>query len=226
MFRRSPARAIGGLVVIALCIAPSVGEVRAQSTHVEASIRAQQARAAARRSEMLEAIRLYRESIAMNPEPHVFHEFADVLERQGIAREAATMWSRFAAMAPSGEERTNAIARSESLRRLPSLLRVRVSPALAARLARVWFDHDVPRTVPVGGAESLVEGGVHRVRVESPGYVPFEASVSTAYGEQTELVARLVTMPANGDRAGLTAGDAAVPPASQMPAMPMVARDR
>lgn len=163
----------------------------AQSPPIEASIRAAQARAAARRGDIPEAIRLYRTSIELNPTPRVLRELAELLERQGALRAAADAWTRYAALAPQASERDMAIVRREALRRTPSLLRVRVSPSLAARQARVWFDRDPPRPVPVGGAESFVEGGTHRVRVESPGFVPFETMVTTAYGEPMEVIARM-----------------------------------
>jgi tetratricopeptide (TPR) repeat protein len=193
------------------------GAAAAQSSHIEASIRAAQARAAARRGDVSEAVRLFRESVELNPSPRVLRELAETLERQGDLRNAAAAWGRYAALAPQASERELAIVRRENLRRTASLLRVRVSPALAAREARVWFDRDPPRPVPAGGAESFVEGGTHRVRVESPGYLPFETMVATAFGEPVEIVARLQRV-GGGDTAAIPA-----PPA--MPAMPTLAPD-
>ncbi len=185
MIRRLPiAAALAATLSFALA-APS------QSQHVEASIRAAQARAALRRAEIDEAARLFRESLALAVTPRVVREYAELLERRGEMRAAAEQWSRYAPLAPDAPTREDAIRRSESLRRLPSLLRVRVSPVVAGREARVWFDHDTPRAVPAGGAESTVEGGPHRVRVEAPGYAPFETMVTTSYGEPTEVIARM-----------------------------------
>lgn len=178
-------------MLVLVCAALATDRASAQSTHIEAAIRASQARAAIRHTDLQEAARLYRESLTLDENPRVLREFAELLERMGNAREAAQNWTRYAALSPVATERDEAIAHRESLRRMPSLLRVRVLPGLAARQARVWFDHDPPRYVPVGGAESLVEGGSHRVRVESPGYVPFETMVTTAFGEAMDLVAQM-----------------------------------
>jgi hypothetical protein len=167
------------------------GEGSAQSQHIEARIRSQQARAAALRSEFDEAIRLYRESIALEPMPPVVRDLARLLEERGRYRASAEAWIQFATTALRQDDRDHAIERSEYLRRMGSILRVRVAPFAAARLARVWFDHDPPRVVPAGGAESMVEGGAHRVRVESPGFQPFERMVTTGYGEPLEVIAVL-----------------------------------
>ena len=145
--------------------------------------------------EFVEAARLFRESLALDVVPRVLRDYAQLLERMGRLRESADAWTRYAALAYSPQERDRAIAHREALRRQPSVLRVRVTPFLAAREARVWFDHDVPRPIPAGGAESLVEGGPHRVRVESRGYQPFETMVTTAFGETAEIVATLVAIP-------------------------------
>lgn len=163
----------------------------AQSTHIEASIRASQARQAQRRGDLDEAVRLYREAIAMGAPPQVFRDLAIVLEQQGRLRSAAGAWTRYAALAPTEAEQSAALARREALRRMPSVLRVRVTPRSAAREARVWFDRDRPRYVPAGGAETLVEGGTHRVRVEAPGFLPWEMMVPTAFGEPVEVVAAM-----------------------------------
>jgi hypothetical protein len=184
------------LVFVAFAIASSVfvttsSPAHAQSQHIEASIRASQARAALRRGDLEEAVRLFRESLALDNSPRVIRELAELLERRGEMRAAAEQWSRYAAVAPDVAAREDAIRRSDSLRRLPSLLRVRVSPVIAGREARVWFDHDTPRAIPAGGAVSTVEGGSHRVRVEAPGYRPFETMVTTGYGEPAEVVARM-----------------------------------
>jgi hypothetical protein len=181
-------------IVALVVIASPRSSALAQSQHIEASIRASQARAALRRGEADEAIRLFRESLTLDSAPRVIRELAELLERRGEPRAAAEQWSRYAPVAPDAQSREEAIRRSESLRRMPSLLRVRVSPVIAGREARVWFDHDTPRPIPAGGAVSTVEGGSHRVRVEAPGYRPFETMVTTGYGEPTEVVARLAVV--------------------------------
>lgn len=166
--------------------------LHAQSaSRIEATVRVSQARAAIRRGDVEEAVRLLRESIAMHATPEALRELATVYERRGDRRLAAEALTRLAALGRSPTERADAAERAELLRRAPSLLRVWVLPTDASRRARVWFDRDVPRVVPVGGAESMVEGGAHRVRVESPGYRTFEVMVPTAYGETREVVARL-----------------------------------
>ncbi len=168
-------------------------------SRIEATVRVSQARAAMRRGDESEAIRLLRESIALNATPEALREIAAIYERRGDRRLAVEALTRLAALGRSPTERADAAERAELLRRAPSLLRVWVLPMDASRRARVWFDRDVPRNVPVGGAEATVEGGPHRVRVESPGYQPFEVMVTTAYGEGREVVARM-------QRAGADAG--------------------
>ncbi|MFO0562165.1 MAG: hypothetical protein U0269_29390 [Polyangiales bacterium] len=160
-------------------------------SRVEATIRVSQARAAIRRGDENEAIRLLRESIALNATPEALREIATIYERRGERRLAAEALLRLAGLARTPRDRADAAERAELLRRAPSLLRVWVLPTDASRRARVWFDRDPPRAVPVGGAEATVEGGSHRVRVESPGYQPFEVMVPTAFGETREVVARM-----------------------------------
>jgi hypothetical protein len=138
---------------------------------------------------------LFRESIAMNPAPDTLRDLAMIYERRNERRLASELWNRLSVSARSPAERASAAERVELLRRTPSMLRVWVQPMDASRRARVWFDRDAPRVVPVGGAEAVVEGGTHRVRVESPGYLPFEVMVPTAFGEAREVVARLARAP-------------------------------
>lgn len=183
-------------LLIALSLV-SVGVLRSRDleaqgvSRIEATVRVSQARAAMRRGDESEAIRLLRESIALHATPEALREIAGIYERRGDRRLAVEALTRLAALGRSPTERADAAERAELLRRAPSLLRVWVLPMDASRRARVWFDRDVPRNVPVGGAEATVEGGPHRVRVESPGYQPFEVMVTTAYGEGREVVARM-----------------------------------
>jgi|LNFM01.1.fsa_nt_gb hypothetical protein len=163
----------------------------AGSTRIEASVRVSQARAAIRRGDEPEAVRLLRESIRLDATPEALRELAMILERRNERRAAAELWTRLSGLGRSQTDRAQAAERAELLRRTPSMLRVWVLPVDASRRARVWFDRDAPRNVPVGGAEALVEGGPHRVRVESPGYEPFEVMVPTAYGEAREVAARM-----------------------------------
>lgn len=189
-------RTLASLVVTATLVATSAF-VRARAleaqgvSRIEATVRVSQARAAIRRGDANEAIRLLRESIALHATPEALRDIAGIYERRGDRRLAAEALLRLAGLARSSTERADAAERAELLRRAPSLLRVWVLPTDASRRARVWFDRDPPRAVPVGGAETTVEGGQHRVRVESPGYQPFEVMVPTAYGEAREVVARM-----------------------------------
>lgn len=178
---------LGALLVLSATPAP-----RAQSPGMEAAMRATQARSAARRGELREAVSLYDEAVRSQRVPSwVYREYAELLERMGRRRESASQWNRYAAEAPTERERQDAQDHAELLRITAGLLRVRVSPPEAAREARVWFDRDPPVVLPVGGAESFVPGGPHRVRVEAPGFAPWEQTVSTAYGEQQEVRVRM-----------------------------------
>jgi hypothetical protein len=197
--RRFIARARSTTVALSLTAALVAASslIRARSleaqgvSRVEATIRVSQARAAIRRGDENEAIRLLRESIALNATPEALREIATIYERRGDRRLAAEALLRLAGLARTPRDRADAAERAELLRRAPSLLRVWVLPTDASRRARVWFDRDPPRVVPVGGAEATVEGGSHRVRVESPGYQPFEVMVPTSFGETREVVARM-----------------------------------
>src|SRR5260221_7401754 len=93
---------LAALFMIALTTTPSA---LSQSTHIEASIRASQARAATRRGELEEAARLFRESLELDASPRVLRELALLLERMGNVREAAALWTRFATLAPATEDR-------------------------------------------------------------------------------------------------------------------------
>jgi hypothetical protein len=201
----------------ALSAQPSTGP--AVSTRIEATVRVSQARAAMRRGDEAEALRLLQESLRLHSTPEALREIALIYERRNERRLAADAWNRLAALGRTPTERAQAAERAALLRRAPSMLRVRVLPADAARRARVWFDRDVPRSVPVGGAETLVEGGLHRVRVESPGYEPFETMVTTLFGEALEVVARM-------QRVGVGDGDAGVRDGSWSPKHASEARRR
>jgi len=181
-------------VCTGLTIAGAFGNpsrARAQVSHIEASVRASQARAAITRGEPDEAIRLFQDAVQLGAPPRVLRELAQLLEQRSRYREAADAWTRFAALAPNPADRDRGIERREYLRRQSGLLRVRVMPFDAARTARVWYDHEPPRPVPAGGSESMVEGGTHRVRVEALHYAPFESMVPTAYGETVDVIARM-----------------------------------
>jgi hypothetical protein len=160
-------------------------------SRIESSIRASQARAALRRGDESEAVRLYRESIALHPDPDALRALAMIYERRNERRLAGELWMRLSGLARTPSERAQSAERAELLRTGPALLRVWVQPAEASRRARVWFDRDVPRPVPVGGAEATVEGGPHRVRVEAPGFAVFEVMISTGWGESREVIARM-----------------------------------
>ena len=158
-------------------------------SRVEAFVRMRQARDARQRGDLEEAVRLLREAVEMGAPPSSLRELAEVLEQQQRYRLAAGAWTRYSALAERPEEQRRAIERRESLRRTPTVLRVRVTPPEAARIARVWFDRDAPRWYAAGGLESLAEGGVHRVRVEANGYQPWEMMVPTSFGDPVEVVA-------------------------------------
>jgi hypothetical protein len=189
--RKTVTRALSLVLVVASTLIGARSLHAQEISRFEAAIRVSQARAAIRRGDEQEAIRLLRESIALHATPEALREIATIYERRGDRRLAAEALLRLAGLARSPRERADAAEHAELLRRAPSLLRVWVLPADASRRARVWFDRDPPRPVPVGGAEATVEGGTHRVRVESPGYQPFEVMVTTAFGETLEVVARM-----------------------------------
>jgi hypothetical protein len=187
-------RAAASLVALALLSAAifRARSIEAQGvSRIEATVRVSQARSAIRRGDEADAVRLLRESIALHATPEALRELSSIYERRGERRLAADSLLRLAGLARTPAERAAAAERAELLRRAPGLLRVWVLPTDASRRARVWFDRDVPRNVPVGGAEATVEGGPHRVRVESPGYSTFEVMVTTAFGEAREVVARM-----------------------------------
>lgn len=163
----------------------------APSTHIEAMLRARQGAAARARGDIEEALRLYREAVTLGAPPSTLRELAQCLEATQRWREAAGAWNRYAALALVEADRRNAAARAESLRTMLTALRVRVEPPAAARIARVWFDHEAPRAYLAGGVERVAEGGRHRLRVEAEGYAPWEMMVPTSYGEAVQVVAVL-----------------------------------
>jgi hypothetical protein len=200
--------------VIALSVAAIPVTIAAQgavgTSRIEASVRASQARAAIRRGDEPEAVRLLRISLSLADSPDVRRELALLYERRSERRLAAEQWTLLSANALTAVQRTQAAERASLLRATPSLLRVWVVPRDAARMARVWFDRDVPRFVPVGGAETLVEGGPHRVRVESPGYVAYETMITTGYGEPVTLTVQMHTLASGAANAShADGGDAA-----------------
>ncbi|MDP3274590.1 MAG: hypothetical protein Q8Q09_05300 [Deltaproteobacteria bacterium] len=168
------------------------GAQPATTSHIEASVRLGQARAALRRGQPDEALRYLRESLAIQESTEGLREIARIYEAQGQRRLAAQALLRLSVTSNNRDERAAAGAQAAMLQRASSLLRVWVVGRDAARRARVWIDHAPPRTVQVGGLESLVEGGSHRVRVESPGYLPYEAMIATAFGEPRDVQVRMV----------------------------------
>lgn len=165
----------------------ALGAQPASPTHLEAMIRVRQAQAALRRGERDEAARLLTEASNLGAPPLVHRELARTLEAMDRHRDAAAAWTRYAALVPDANERAAALQRRENLRRRTGPVFVRVGPLLGARRARVWVDRDLPRIYVAGGIEAIVEGGEHRVRVESPGFVPWEQRLTTAYGEPVEV---------------------------------------
>jgi hypothetical protein len=158
------------------------------SAHIEAIVRLRQAQAARRIDNLDEAIRLLREAITLGAPATALRELAQCLESQRRWREAAGAWTQYAGLAHTPTERDAAIERREALRRMLTNLRVRVSPPIAARIARVWFDRDAPRWYVAGGIENVAEGGRRRVRVEAQGYEPWEMMVNAAFGEGVQVV--------------------------------------
>lgn len=182
-------------LVFALSIAPSLeAQPRDDSstTHVEAFMRMRQASAARARGDLDEPARLLREALAMGAPPEALRDLAQIYETQHRWREAAGLWTRYGTLALRDDDRSMAIARREALRRMLTALRVRVTPPIAARAARVWFDHETPRWYQAGGIEFVAEGGTHRVRVEVEGYEPWEMMVPTGFGETVSVVAVMV----------------------------------
>lgn len=159
------------------------------TSHVEAFMRMRQAAAARARGDLDEAARLLREAVEGGAPPEALRDLAVVFEAQRRWREAAGLWTRYSTLAQRDAERTAAIERREGLRRMLTTLRVRVTPPIAARAARVWFDHEPPRWYQTGGMEFVAEGGRHRVRVEVEGYEPWEMMVPTGFGEAVSVVA-------------------------------------
>ena len=167
----------------AALIAAFAWNVAAQpGLRAEAAVRARQGELAERRGDLPEARRLLEESARLGGPPSVFRSLARVLEAAGDLRAAGEAWSRYVALATDAPDREEAAARQERLRRTLGSLLVEVRPASAGRVARVWVDRDAPRPYPAGGLRAVVEGDTHRVRVEAPGWVTWEAMVTTGYG--------------------------------------------
>lgn len=177
------------MLAVALCGPWCAAQPGGATTHVEAVMRMRQAEQARARGELDEAVRLWREAVEMGAPPMALRGLALALEQRSRFREAAGAWTRYGALASTPRERDEAIVRRESLRTMLTSLRVRVTPSIAARTARVWIDRDTPRAYQAGGVEAVAPGGRHRVRVEAPGCVAWETFVNTGYGEPVEVVA-------------------------------------
>lgn len=177
-------------------VAAQAGAQPEGGSRMEGMVRARQASMARQRGEVDEAIRLYQEAVSMGGPPSALRELAQCLETRQRWRESAGAWNRYAALARLDADRRDAAARAEMLRTMLTSLRVRVEPAAAARVSRVWIDRQPPRWYAAGGVEHVAEGGRHRVRVEARGYVTWEMMVPTSYGEAVTVVAVMV---AEGD---------------------------
>ncbi len=163
-------------------------------THVQAFMHWHQGDAAVQRGEVAEGVRLYRQAVDEGAPEGIFRALALALEHLARWREASVAWVRYGTAAGRPQERDNAMIRAEGLRRTLTAARVRVVPAAAARVARVWFDRDLPRWHQAGGVSFIAEGGRHRVRVEAAGYRPWEQTVVTGYGEAQDIVVTLVPL--------------------------------
>ena len=161
------------------------------SPHMQSMIRLSQARAALRRGETDEGVRLLREAVDLGAPATALRELATLLEAQGRWRDAAGAWTRYGLLSDDPGARDAAFARREALRRMATAIRVRVHPQVASRLSRVWIDHDPPRPSGAAGIEVVMEGGRHRVRVEAPGYEAWEMMVPTGFGQPVDVVATL-----------------------------------
>lgn len=180
---------------VALCVSAGAPHGDAQSgSRVEASIRMRQGAAAARRGEWEEAQRLYQTAADLGAPPQVYRALAEASEALGQLRAASEALSRYVALATGAPDREEAAARQEQLRRTLGELLVEVRPGLAGRAARVWVDRDGPRPYPAGGFRAMVEGGTHRVRVESQGWQTFEQMVTTGYGERLAVRVQLAAV--------------------------------
>lgn len=178
------------LLALSLVALP-VGAQPGPPSRMEATVRARQAAMARQAGDVEEAVRLYREAVAMGAPPPALRGLAECLEAHQHWRDAAAAWNRYAALATYEADRRDAAARAESLRTMLTTLRVRVEPAVAARAARVWIDREPPRWYAAGGVDHVASGGRHRVRVEAAGYRVWEMMVPTGYGEAVTVVAVL-----------------------------------
>ena len=191
------------IVFVALTLAPGVATAQpAPATHVGAFLRMRQGEAAMQRGAVDDAVRLLGQAADEGAPPTVFRALAMALEAQSRWRDAAGAWTRYAALADRPEDRAEAIARREALRQRLTAVRVRVFPAAAARVARVWFDRDAPRWYQAGGLEAVSNGGEHRVRVEAAGYVVWERRMTTAFGDPVEIVVSLTPATTDGGSPG------------------------
>jgi hypothetical protein len=172
-----------------LLLAVQVGAQPTGGSRMEAMVRARQGAMARQQGDVDEAIRLYQEAVSMGAAPNALRELAQCLETRQRWRESAGAWNRYAALATHEADRRDAAAHAEMLRTMLTTLRVRVEPAVAARVSRVWIDRQPPRWYAAGGVEHVAEGGRHRVRVEARGYVTWEMMVPTSYGEAVTVVA-------------------------------------
>ncbi len=150
----------------------------------EAMIRLRQAEIAERRGDLPEASRLLELAVSLGAPPAALRALARVQVGQGARRSAAESLNRYAALATDAPDRDDAAAEAERLRLTLGELLVEVRPNRAGVTARVWVDRDGPRPYPAGGLRAVVEGGAHRVRVESPGWATHEERVTTGYGER------------------------------------------
>lgn len=179
--RRRIARLVAALLLLATATAAQ------DPSRVEALVRLRQAEVAERRGDLPEARRLLEASVQLGGPPSAQRALARVLESMGQLCAAGEAWSRYAALATDAPDREDAAVRQERLRRTLGELLVDVRPSEAGRVARVWIDRDTPRAYPAGGVRAVVEGGVHRVRVEAPGWEAWEQMVPTGYGEASAV---------------------------------------
>lgn len=201
----------------ALCLtAPGAAQpgLAEPGARAEAMIRLRQAEIAERRGELPEALRLLELATASGAPPAAYRALARVHEALGARREAAEALRRYAALATDAPDRDEAAARAEQLRHVVGELLVEVRPNRAGITARVWIDRDGPQRYPAGGLRAMVEGGEHRVRVESPGWSTHEQRVVTGYGERLALrvelrgVSAAPTAGSHRRRRGCAAGSA------------------
>lgn len=164
--------AITALVLAALA-APAQADNKTAKEHFAL------AQSAERRQDWEAAITEYEAAYALSPHPDVLFNIGNDYEKLGQGRNAAAYFQRYLDEAGDAPDRADVETRIESLRALPSELRVTATPLGAM----VFIDGEATGS----GAEHIVSAGSHEVYIAHNGRTSVVRTIEAEFGDPVSI---------------------------------------